>query len=787
MRTMDSLWRRCTSGEISRNNWDFEKRIIINGTIYTENDMFSFSVDRGVIFDDFAIGKATGADLSAVLLTEDKDKVKRRERVDFQVRITTLDYGDTPWYPFGVFYTNEAKTTKSETSIVAYDSMYKIENEELEESSMSCWDALNSIASYMEIEIDDSVYLERDITLEGVNKYTMRKVLGYIAGLNGGNFFISEENKLKLMKFEINDTPVAEINENNTVVLTSMPEIDIEKVVVKTSETVNKNSTEGRKKYTAGSGSNKFEVFNPWGDQQLAEDILYILQNYEFLPADYDSSEIDPAIEVGDTITAEGRPFQVLRITYPTRMYAYIKTPTNLEEFTQNIVVDGGGGQDDELRDILGIKGCYNLENESHSSDGDYRTFDNTLSGRKYGCLLLSDKVKKIQIEGAELRRQDAPRTLKIKGGSGLTTVYKLVTRGTYEEPNLGPQTYDLSELNIGHVDDWSEFFLFFEGDESNVIGLNNLDTSSLTKMNDLIFGSNFNCLNLNSWTLNSLENGRGIFRNAGVLSSIDLSSITPSKVSDLSLVFESCLQLETIKLPDYLNLKKTTTMQRAFYNCSSLESFSEKIKVNAPELTTLSEMFYNCLSLTELNLDSLVNLSKNKYDTKISLEAMTKNCSSLKSIKLPEIKNTESNLRDIFNGCSSLEQLDLSTIKSTSINLDFAFNNAESLKGIKFPKRELNKELEIFIDGAFNNTSSLEGDLDLTSFDRIRLSGFYITDPAYEFDSTTETFNNCGADRILVSSTLNEEDFAKLTSPIVNPQQIPVVTIYPQEENNNE
>ncbi len=122
-----------------------------------------------------------------------------------------------------------------------------------------------------------------------------------------------------------------------------------------------------------------------------------------------------------------------------------------------------------------------------------------------------------------------------------------------------------------------SYMFAFFEN-LTEIEGLNQVDTSEVTSMEDMFFG----CQNL---------------------SSLDLSSFNTSNVTDMSWMFYKCYSLTSLDLRNF-NTAKVTTIYYMFTYCSKLSSL-DLSNFDTAKVTNMNGMFQNCTNLKTLSISS--------------------------------------------------------------------------------------------------------------------------------------------------------------------------------------
>ena len=207
-------------------------------------------------------------------------------------------------------------------------------------------------------------------------------------------------------------------------------------------------------------------------------------------------------------------------------------------------------------------------------------------------------------------------------------------------------------------------------------IDLSNMDTSGMTNMSNMFsdntsltnitFGDNFNTANV--------TNMSGMFKNCTILKTIDLSSFNTSNAIIFASMFMNCQGLQNLDLKSF-NTSNVTSMLSMFYNCSSLTSL-DLSSFNTSNVERMETMFYNCSSLTSLDLSN--------FDTsKITdMTYMFNRCKSLTSINLSSFDTSNvSSLYDAFAGLTSLKVLDLSSFDTSKVtNMGRMFLNSNNL-----------------------------------------------------------------------------------------------------------
>ena len=221
-----------------------------------------------------------------------------------------------------------------------------------------------------------------------------------------------------------------------------------------------------------------------------------------------------------------------------------------------------------------------------------------------------------------------------------------------------------------------SSFELFSNLTNVTSIDLSNMDTSGMTNMSNMFsdntsltnitFGDNFNTANV--------INMSGMFKNCTILKTIDLSSFDTSNATIMASMFMNCQGLQNLDLKSF-NTSNVTNMLYMFYNCSSLTSL-DLSSFNTSNVERMEGMFYNCSSLTSLDLS---NFNTSKIT---DMTYMFNRCKSLTNINLSSFDTSNvSSLYDAFAGLTSLKVLDLSSFDTSKVtNMGRMFLNSNNL-----------------------------------------------------------------------------------------------------------
>lgn len=205
MQTTSDLYKQIFSDP----NHHKETKLDIAGTEYTEANIVSVRTSGG-LFSKPGIGNCTARQVDLEVLPI--GTIPRQAKITVYVRLV-LGSQASEWIQKGTFFISTRAKDKRTGSltITGYDAMLKAESVWLNSDyDLDSWpmpqaDAVADIAYRMGVEVDSRTVLTTsfpvDYPVDENGDLTMREVLGYIAVSNAGNWVITDEGKLLLVKY----------------------------------------------------------------------------------------------------------------------------------------------------------------------------------------------------------------------------------------------------------------------------------------------------------------------------------------------------------------------------------------------------------------------------------------------------------------------------------------------------------------------------------------------------------------------------------------------------------
>ena len=326
------------------------------------------------------------------------------------------------------------------------------------------------------------------------------------------------------------------------------------------------------------------------------------------------------------------------------------------------------------------------------------------------------------------------------------------------EDDGSGNSTYKLTIGGKGGIianESMIGYFSYFSSMTS--IDLSALDTSQVTDMMSMFEGCSLTSLDLSNFDTSQVINMGFMFNGCRSLVNLDVSNFDTSKVTDMSGMFCDCKSLTTLDVSNF-DTSKVTAMSVMFQQCSSLTSL-DLSNFNTSNVTAMSVMFQQCSSLTTLDVSN--------FDTSkvTAMSVMFQQCSSLTSLDLSNFNTSNvTDMNCMFWGCSSLTSLDVSNFNTSNVtDMNCMFWGCSSLTSLDVSN--FNTSNVTNMSYMFDYCSSLTS-LDLSNFDTSsvtdmrnmfaicnKLTSISVSNKWVIGSSTnvTDMFKNCGTDHVTV------------------------------------
>ena len=279
------------------------------------------------------------------------------------------------------------------------------------------------------------------------------------------------------------------------------------------------------------------------------------------------------------------------------------------------------------------------------------------------------------------------------------------------EDDGTGNGTYKLTIGGQGGIIANESMIDYFAGFyEMTSIDLSALDTSGVTDMREMFaYCSRLTSLDVSKFDTSKVTNMRDMFVYCSSLTSLDVRNFDISKVTVMSSMFSDCSSLTSLDVRNF-DTSNVTDMSAMFAVCSSLTSLDVS-NFDTSQVTDMSFMFSTCSSLTSLDVS--------KFDTSnvTNMQQMFYDCGNLTSLDVSKFDTSQvTNMKGMFSRCSRLTSLDVSKFNTSKVtSMERMFSSCSGLTSLDLRSFDTSKVTDM--DGMFDGCSSLTR-LDLRNFD---------------------------------------------------------------------
>ena len=313
-----------------------EAKVVIEGTTYGKDKIISLRTSKAAFGEASPeMGLAVSGELELVLYETSANIPSMAEIEVFERIFNTSQQSE--WIPKGTYYIDQRdQSSEGIITIYGFDAMLMADRSQ--PASVLDWpardiDVVTEIAGIMGIAVDSrtTAIMTGNFQIPMPAQYTMRETLQYIAALYGGSFIISDDNKLRLVGlWNVSSSAVSSIGDS----VFSVKKGDAFAAVSGITFVLD-DETE----VSAGTDTGYvFEIQCPWATSAAAALLLAQFANYTYQPFSADGAIINPACEIGDTISLyqhAGTPFLAglfyERITHGVLYTSNIAAPNSAE------------------------------------------------------------------------------------------------------------------------------------------------------------------------------------------------------------------------------------------------------------------------------------------------------------------------------------------------------------------------------------------------------------------------------------------------------------------------
>ena len=218
------------------------------------------------------------------------------------------------------------------------------------------------------------------------------------------------------------------------------------------------------------------------------------------------------------------------------------------------------------------------------------------------------------------------------------------------EDDGTGNSTYKVTIGGKGGIIANESMLGYFAGfNKMTSIDLSSLDTSKVTNMNGMFIGCRgLTNLDVSNFDTSQLTDMNHMFDSCTSLTSLDLSSFDTSNVTNMQGMFRCCWSLTSLDVSNF-NTSNVTNMEEMFNRCEQLTSLDVS-NFDTSKVTNMSGMFESCRILTNLDLTSF-NISK-----VIDMNCMFRFCYKLTKITVSNkwVIGSSTDIETMFFDCGT-------------------------------------------------------------------------------------------------------------------------------------
>ena len=249
----------------------------------------------------------------------------------------------------------------------------------------------------------------------------------------------------------------------------------------------------------------------------------------------------------------------------------------------------------------------------------------------------------------------------------------------------------------------------------SEIVGLENLNTSSVTTMSFMFSGLvNLKSLDVSHFNTSNVTDMGFMFEGCSGLLSLNVTNFNTSKVQNMSGMFQVCTALTSLDVSNF-DTSHTLDMGQMFWACSGLRKIDVS-HFNTSNVKSMTSLFEDCSSLESIDVSH--------FDTGNveSMICLFEGCCALTSIDVSHFNTGKvTSMRRMFNGCSGITHIDVSNFNTENVtDMWSMFNGCSGLTSLDLSNFNTSKVEDM--DQMFYGCSGLTS-IDLSSFDTSHLS----------------------------------------------------------------
>lgn len=292
-------------------------KVDIEGTVYDSSQVVDFQIENSLVSgSEFEIGTAISSKLTLTLKVPDQISANAKVKPYLALSLDNMRWvdatfpwedadfpwvgGATEWLPLGEFYVDNREKVGSVWVYTCYDRLMfanaaYISSLTFPATMRDVWD---EICSRIGLTCDSTVQINPAYTIDQApTGYTMRQMMGYIAGCNSASVYVGKDGLGRFRKYSAADTSVYDLGPADYTKAVQTNPIKTYTRVVVTYDTTDDLA------YEKGEGDDNQTLYieNPFATQEIVDDLYAALNGFTYMPLTMDARGY-PQLEAGDKI-----------------------------------------------------------------------------------------------------------------------------------------------------------------------------------------------------------------------------------------------------------------------------------------------------------------------------------------------------------------------------------------------------------------------------------------------------------------------------------------------------
>ena len=250
----------------------------------------------------------------------------------------------------------------------------------------------------------------------------------------------------------------------------------------------------------------------------------------------------------------------------------------------------------------------------------------------------------------------DAPPEMDFHTADYVPKITSIITKKDNIVPATATESWDISEAGNGSVMAYVEDDGTGNSTYKLTIGGKGGIIANESMIGYFVAFNKMTSIDLSALDTSEVTNMFGMFGGCSSLTSLDVSNFDTSKVTNMSSMFSSCSSLKRLDLSSF-DTSQVTSMSGMFHLCNSLTSLDVS-NFDTSKVTDMSGMFSGEL-ITPMNIEE-INISNFDTSKVTNMSYMFYECSSLKSLDLSSFDTTNvTNMSAMFCDCPAWDTVD--------------------------------------------------------------------------------------------------------------------------------